>query len=371
MRLRIMNLYEKISILGPSAKYDTCGPKDFGETTDIPGVYHAKVGGSHVCRLFKVLQTNECNHNCNYCAFRKDRDTKRTVLNSNEMAKAFDKVYRKRLVDGLFLSSGIDSSPDNTMQRLIDTADILRGRMGYRGYLHLKIMPGVSESAIDQALNLSDRVSVNVEGANEEALKTSSPTKSLRNLLFPTLQTLDRKIKRLKELRHYGKRVKIPSVTTQLVVGAGNETDKEIIKMSNLLYKNFDLSRVFYSGFRPVKGTPLENNSAVSISREHRLYQSDFLMRFYKFDVSDIPVDNNGFLLSDIDPKQLWADNNPNFYPVNLNKADYWDLLKVPGIGPKSAEKIVSRRRSSRIMFLEQLKGMRLQLSKMQQYVVL
>ncbi len=366
-----MNLYEKVSILGPSAKYDTCGPKDFGETTDIPGVYHAKVGGSNVCRLFKVLQTNECNHNCNYCAFRKDRDTKRTALTPDEMAQAFDKVYRKRLVDGLFLSSGIDSSPDNTMQRLIDTADILRKRMGYRGYLHLKIMPGISEGAMEKALTLSNRVSINVESANEKALKISSPTKSLKNLLFPTLQKLDSKIKFLRELKSYGKKVKIPSLTTQLVVGAGEESDRDIIKMSSLLYRNFNLSRVFYSGFRPVIGTPLEHRNAVSVNREHRLYQSDFLMRFYKFDVSDIPVNSDGFLNSNVDPKQLWADKHPDFYPVNLNSADYWDLLKVPGIGPKSAEKIISRRSSGKIQFLEQLQGMRLQLESMRRYVVL
>ena len=175
-----MDLYQKISVLGPSAKYDTCGPKDFGKTTNIPGVYHAKVGGGNICRLFKVLQTNSCVNNCTYCAFRRDRDCERTVASPDEMAAAFDSAHSRRFVDGLFLSSGVIKSPDTTMTRMLETAQVLRAKYQYRGYLHLKLMPGVSRSCIRESLRLANRVSLNIESPTEEDLLTLAPEKNLK-----------------------------------------------------------------------------------------------------------------------------------------------------------------------------------------------
>jgi predicted DNA-binding helix-hairpin-helix protein len=247
-----MTLYEKISILGPSAQYDTCGPKDFGLTTDIPGVYRAKVGGGHICRLFKVLQTNACLNNCHYCAFRRDRNYSRTTATPEEMARAFEQAWSRRLVEGLFLSSGIDRHPETVMARMIDTAQILRKKYRYPGYLHLKIMPGVSSTAIREAISLANRISLNIELPNESEVTRLLPGKDLKKGFFYTLSLMKAE---LAKLRFIGKRV--PSVTTQFVVGAGEEKDTEIIKTTHFLYKNFGLKRVFYSAFRPVADTPL------------------------------------------------------------------------------------------------------------------
>lgn len=345
-----MNLEQKITILGPSASYDTCGPKDFGKTTKVPGVYHAKVAGQHICRLFKVLQTNYCVNNCQYCAFRRDRSTPRTTASPDEMAKAFINVYQRRLVDGFFLSSGIADSAESTMSRLLDTAHILRDRYHYKGYLHLKIVPSVSTSCIEEASKLAQRISLNIEAPSEADLAILSPEKKFKQGFFHTLSIIKNVI---------AKRIwagqKAPSLTTQFVVGAGSETDGKIIQTTHLLYKNFGLKRVFYSAFRPVLHTPLADKPAESLTREHRLYQTDFLMRFYQFKPWEIPLNSVGFLEESLDPKTAWAKQHPELYPINLNQANYWQLLKIPGVGPVSAKKIIQLRAERKIKSVEEL----------------
>lgn len=337
-----MDLYEKISILGPDAQYDTCGPRDFGQTTNIPGVYNAKFGGQ-TCRLFKVLQTNGCQNNCKYCAFRRDRNTPRVVATPDEMAIAFESAYRRHLVDGLFLSSGIVNNADSTMTRLIDTVSILRQRK-FKGYIHLKIMPGSSSSTIREAIRLSNRISINIESPTESSLSELSPEKNLKSGFFDTLFEIKKQINQAKFLG-----IKTPSLTTQFIVGAGSETDRDIVKSTNLLYNQFGLKRVFYSAFRPVAATPLEHKSAASLTRQFRLYQSDFLMRFYNFSPTDLTYDLFGNLSETSDPKTIWAQNHPHFFPVNINRASYFDLLKVPGLGPITAQKIISLRSQHQI----------------------
>ncbi len=358
-----MDLYQKISLLGPSAQYDTCGPRDFGLTTNIPGVYHAKVGGS-VCRLFKVLQTNSCQNNCRYCAFRRDRDTERTIATPDEMAQAFDSAFRRRLVDGLFLSSGIINTPDNTMARLIDTVSILRQKLHYHGYVHLKLMPGTSSSAIREALKLSNRISLNIESPTESDLHTLSPDKNLKTGFFNTLFDIN---KQIKQLKYFG--LKTPSVTTQFVVGAGEESDRSLVSTTHLLYQQFNLKRVFYSAFRPIDHTPLANKPAENLLRQNRLYQADFLMRFYHFNPTEISFDSTDRLCLDTDPKTLWVHHHPESFPVNLNRATYWQLLRVPGLGPVSAKKIINFRQRQKIISLRQLSHFRLQTTKLSPYV--
>jgi predicted DNA-binding helix-hairpin-helix protein len=362
-----MNLQEKISILGPNAKYDTCGPKDFGQTTMIPGVYHAKVGGSHVCRLFKVLQSNKCSNNCRYCAMRRDRNIKRVHATPDEMAKAFDMVYKKNLVDGFFLSSGIEGNSQSTMQRMIDTAHIVRDKYKYHGYLHLKIMPGTPEDYIEEAVKLANRISINIESPTETGINALSENKNLKSVFWPTLHTIKKKISLIHNQSHF----RPPSLTTQFVVGANDENDIEYIKMTNILYQKFNLKRVFFSAFRPVDQTPLENRKAVSTIREHRLYQSDFLMRFYRFKPSEIPTDEKGFLDETRDPKLAWAQTHPEKFPINLNNAEYWTLLKVPGLGPTTAKKIVELRSESKIKDYRYLENMRIQIRKIKKYTIL
>lgn len=360
-----MDLYQKISILGPSAQYDTCGPKDFGQTTDIPGVYLANLGGGRVCRLFKVLQTNSCRNNCRYCAFRRDRDCRRTSVAPSEMAKAFLSAYSRRLVEGLFLSSGILKNPDFTMVQMINTATILRGG-GYRGYLHLKIMPGSSIGVIAEALRLASRVSLNLESPTQNGLAALSADKDLGKDILYTLSLIKNE---RRKWRFKGK--KPPSLTTQFVVGAAGETDKDLIRSAYSLYKNFSLNRAFYSAFRPVPQTPLAQKPATPLIREHRLYQADFLMRFYHFTPWEIPLDKMGNLFATVDPKMIWAQAHPEVFPINLNQAGYWQLLKIPGIGPRSAKKILQTRRKQRIYSLSQLTYQRLQIQKMSAFICL
>ena len=265
------------------------------------------------------------------------------VATPDEMAMAFESAYRRRLVDGLFLSSGIINSADSTMTRLLDTVSILRQRK-FKGYIHLKIMPGSSASSIREAIKLSNRISINIESPTESSLADLSPEKNLKTGFFNTLFEIKKQISQAKYLG-----VKVPSLTTQFIVGAGSETDEDIVKSTNLLYSQFDLKRVFYSAFRPVTATPLEHHQAASATRQFRLYQSDFLMRFYKFSPSDLTYDLFGNLSETADPKMIWAQSHPHFFPVNLNRAPYYDLLKVPGLGPITAQKIISQRSQHQI----------------------
>lgn len=360
-----MDLYQKISILGPSAQYDTCGPRDFGQTTSIPGVYHAQFNG-HSCRLFKVLQSNQCRNNCNYCAFRRGRDCPRVTATSDEIASAFDSAFRRHLVDGLFLSSGIIGTPDTTMTHLIDTIHILRQRYHYKGYVHLKIMPGSSISSIREAVKISQRISLNIESPTESDLSTLSPDKNLKNGFFKTLFDIN---KQIRQIKFYG--LSTPSLTTQFIVGAGQETDRDLIATTNLLYSQFGLKRVFYSSFRPVADTPLSHLPASPLVRQNRLYQTDFLLRFYNFSPSDLCFDQLGNLLDSVDPKTAWANSHPEYYPVNINRASADSLLRVPGLGPTSVKKIIYLRQQHPIFSLNSLSMLRIQVPKISQYICL
>ena len=359
-----MDLYTKISILGPGAQYDTCGPRDFGQTTNIPGVYHAQIDGGHVCRLFKVLQTNSCQNNCRYCAFRTGRVCPRATATADQMALAFDSAHRRRLVDGLFLSSGLVSNPDATMTPMIDTISLLRQKYHYRGYVHLKIMPGTSDACIRQALKLSNRLSLNIESPTQANLSTLSPDKDLKNGFFSTLFRLK---KAISQAKYFGQ--KTPSLTTQFIVGATDDRDKDIVHSTALLYQQFGLKRVFYSPFRPVSDTPLSGRPPVSLIRAHRLYQADFLLRFYRFSPGDLCFNSAGLLDSDTDPKTLYARCHRELFPVNLNRASCWQLLKVPGLGPVSVQKIISLRSRQSLFSLSQLSSLRLQLKKITPYI--
>jgi len=361
-----MDLYQKISILGPSARYDTCGPRDFANTTNIPGVYHAKVGGNHICRLFKVLQSNVCKNNCKYCAFRHDRPCLRVTASPDEMAQAFVSAHSRHLVDGLFLSSGIVNNPQTTMTRMLDTTHILRHKFNYKGYIHLKIMPDTPVNCIQESMKLANRISLNIESPTESDLTDLSPDKNLKTGFFNTMFKIKKEIWKLKQI---GKNP--PSITTQFVVGATEEKDRDIIRATHLLYKQFNLKRVFYSAFRPVKNTPLQDKAPASLARQHRLYQADFLMRFYRFLPTDLPLDQNGFLSENTDPKTLWAEKHPEFFPININKATYWNLLKIPGLGPVSAKKIIQKRKFGKINSLSIFQNQHFQINKMKKYLII
>jgi predicted DNA-binding helix-hairpin-helix protein len=261
-----------------------------------------------------------------------------------------------------FLSSGIDKDANETQEKMIDAVRILRKKYEYKGYIHLKILPGVDDYLIKKATYYSDRLSINMESVSSHHLKKISNEKEfVKNLLKP-----------LKKLFHLNLEKPLKSgITTQVIVGSSDEKDIEILSFSYYLYKNFNLRRVYYSGFIPVINTPLENKNPCSLKRQTRIYQADILIRRYKFLPKEIPVDENGNLYLDKDPKLLWAERNKGFFPVEINKADFYQLIRIPGIGVKVAEKIINERKNGKIKYEETLEKIGVNLKRAGQFITL
>ncbi|MEO0141329.1 MAG: radical SAM protein [candidate division WOR-3 bacterium] len=326
-----MSLFDRLGTLVDAAHDDKCSEKSF----TLREFIHMAQTPRGSCPILKVAMTNACENNCYYCALRRDRDLRRTRLTPDEMARAFVELHRKGLVEGIFLTSGVRGGPIRSMDDILSTGELLRRKYGFKGYMHLKIMPGADEAQIEAACRLADRVSVNLEAPNPERLSALSPDKSFR-------EDLGRAIRRIKSIiERTGVR---SGQTTQMVVGAAGETDREILVTTEKLYKDFGLKRVYYSPFRPVPGTPLEWLPPEDPRRTARLYQADFLLRDYGFSAEDLPLDEEGRLPAGTDPKMAWAKAHPERFPVDLARADYHELLLVPGIGPKTAKKILQHR---------------------------
>ncbi|MCJ7625062.1 MAG: helix-hairpin-helix domain-containing protein [Anaerolineaceae bacterium] len=305
--------------------------------------------------LLKTGLTTGCERNCYYCAFRSGRDFRRETFKPEELARLFMQLYRGKLVQGLFLSSGITGGGVRTQDRLLATAEILREKYHFRDYLHLKIMPGAEKAQVEYAMRLADRVSINLEAPSTKRLAELAPEKSFQDELLQPLRWIEDI--RKNQPAHQGWNGRWPSSTTQYVVGAVNENDLELLQTTFYLHKMLNISRAYFSSFNPVKNTPLENHPAANPWREVRLYQASFLLRDYGFDFEDLIFDHNGDLHLDKDPKLLWAEQNIRQEPLEINRADLHELLRIPGIGPKGARKIISSRRQSSIQYIEQLKS--------------
>ncbi len=300
--------------------------------------------------VLKTMMTTACERDCYYCPFRAGRSrTRRITFRPDEMAEGFLRLARARLVDGIFLSSGIIGGGPRAQDKILDTAEILRRKHGYRGYIHLKIMPGAEYEQVRRAMQLADRVSINLEGATETRLRALAPGKQFWPELLQRLLWVD-EIRRRERIR--------ASVVTQFVVGAVGDTDLELLSISEKLYRQAGLSRVYYSPFSPVVQTPLEDRPRVNPKRAHRLYQASFLLRDYGWSVEDLGFGPDHNLRLDVDPKQAWADLHLREAPVEINTADRALLLRVPGIGPKSADRILQARRQGRITDLAQLRAL-------------
>lgn len=298
--------------------------------------------------VLKAMLTTACERNCYYCPFRAGRNkTKRITFSPDEMAKAYDTMHRAQLVDGMFLSSGIIKGGVTTQDKLIDTAEILRKTYNYRGYIHLKIMPGAEYDQIHRAMQLADRVSVNLEGATEERLRRLAPKKDYWTELIQRIQWISQ-LRRQERLR--------ASVVTQFVVGAVEDTDLELLQVSETLYRQFGLRRAYYSAFRPISQTPFAELAPASRLREHRLYQAGFLLRDYGWSLEDMAFTQAANLPLHVDPKQAWADAYLREAPVEVNQATRTELLRVPGIGPKGADAILNARRRGRLRQLSDLR---------------
>jgi predicted DNA-binding helix-hairpin-helix protein len=331
--------------------------------------------------VLRTLQTSACEKNCYYCPFRAGRDrTVRVSFSPDELAGEFDRMQRAGVVNGLFLSSGSVGGGVRSMDPMLATVELLRAKYEYRGYIHLKIMPGAEHAQVVQALRLADRVSVNLEGANTERLAFLAPQKDLKRELLlamrwvheivqeqgmllnsPARSSLHMPFARCAPIPHPGGGGsawpdRAPSMTTQFVVGPAGESDRELLVTADWLYRHLKLARAYYSGFNPVLDTPLAEAAPTSTLREHRLYQADWLLRFYDFALNELPFDQGGSLPSDVDPKLAWARQHLADRPMEINRASRRELLRVPGIGPRSADAILRARRQGRVRDLGDLR---------------
>jgi predicted DNA-binding helix-hairpin-helix protein len=360
-----MNTEQKLSVLADSGKYDlACSCKYDYEPGRVRGdagkwIYPSALPNGRKMHLLKTLLSNECVNDCTYCPFNCVSNTQRCTLEPEELAAMFSRLKSARLVDGLFVSSGVCGSTENTMAKIIAVAEILRKKQNFRGFIHLKIVPGASDEAVRQAVMLASRVSVNIEAPGPERLAKLSRRKDFHNDIIRTM----RKINEYKQFKK-GSR----GQTTQFVVGAAGESDREIVVATHRLYNGYDMERVYYSAFQnTASDEPAGDEGFV---REHRLYQVDYLLRKYNFDKNDILFDPEGRLDLNRDPKQVWADSHPEFFPVNINRAGRYELLRVPGIGPVGASRIINRRRNGGITDVSELAAMRVRHRLAGSYIV-
>ena len=358
------SIEEKLRILSDAAKYDvSCSSSGSSRKNTNNGLGNAAVNG--ICHswsadgrcisLLKILMTNYCIYDCKYCINRKDNDIERAILTPDEIVKLTINFYRRNYIEGLFLSSGIIKSTDYTMELMIAVAKKLRLEEKFNGYIHMKVIPGASRQLINEIGLYVDRVSVNIEFAENNALKLLAPDKKATDI--STSMGLIRKnmLENIEDKKIFKSTPSfIPAgQTTQMIIGASGESDYAILSRSENLYKNFDLKRVYYSGYVPINksGILVSTEQAVPMIREHRLYQADWLLRFYDFKADEILDEKDPFVNPLLDPKTNWAIKNPHFFPIEINKATYKELLKVPGIGVTSAKRIVMTRKYSTIRY--------------------
>ncbi|MCA9903750.1 MAG: radical SAM protein [Anaerolineae bacterium] len=300
--------------------------------------------------VLKTMITTACERNCYYCPFRAGRGkTKRVTFTPDELASALDQMAQAGHVEGMFLSSGIIKGSVTTQDKIIDTAEIVRHKYRYRGYVHLKIMPGAEYDQLYRAMQLADRISINLEAPTQARLEALAPKKEFTRELLNML-TLAAQIRR----EH--PREKLAGSVTQFVVGAVGDTDLELLSLSNQLYQQAGLKRVYYSSFNPIVQTPLENVAPTDPLREHRLYQASFLLRDYAWEVEDLPFIGEGNLRLDLDPKRAWAETNLRETPIDLMTAERSQLLRIPGVGPKTADAILRIRRQTHLTDISQLR---------------
>jgi putative DNA modification/repair radical SAM protein len=359
-----MDLAEKVSLLGASARYDASCASVSGDAYGAlvrDGVYQSWTeNGRRVC-LLKVLYSNVCRFDCAYCVNRASADRPRASFTVDELVELTTTLHRRGAIEGLFLSSGIFADVDIVMEKLIATARKLRTQAGFGGYIHLKIIPGADEKRIREAGRWANRISINLELPTDASLQKLAPQKSGR-VIFGAMGGISAAHAEAAEDRPRIRSTPAfaPSgYTTQIIVGATDEDDRRVMTLSGALYRKFGLTRVYYSAFRPVgqggwEGVPDSRLPLIPgppIVREHRLYQADWLLRFYHFSPEELFTGGSPNLDLSLDPKTVWALNHLDFFPVEINAADYEDLLRVPGVGATSARRIVELRRSRALSF--------------------
>jgi predicted DNA-binding helix-hairpin-helix protein len=350
-----MDALEKLKLLGPATCFEPA--EEVSNTGRVPSrsdgddnafIHNAVMPGGKRIALLKTLLTSACERDCAYCAFRQGRDFRRATFSPDELAALFMRLHKKGTAEGIFLSSAIAGGGPRMEDRLIATADILRRRYAFQGYIHLKIMPGAEREQIAAAMRLADRVSVNLEAPNAKRLARLAPHKDFDEELVQRLRWIE-------EIRRemVGRR---PSSTTQFVVGGSDESDVELLTTTEFLHRQAGITRAYFSRFSPVPDTPLEARPPTPPMREHRLYQASFLLRDYDFTTEELPFDAGGNLPLESDPKLAWARQNLSQSPMEVNTADRRDLLRVPGIGPVGVDRLLLERRRGHLRELTDLR---------------
>lgn len=347
----------KLALMGDATTFEPVGDQPQQEHRRVPFQSHSlaecitNVSTPQGKKpILKTMITTACERNCHYCPFRAGRSKmKRLTFTPDELASGLDTLQRAGQVDGMFLSSGIIKGSVTTQDKIIDTAEIVRNRYHYGGYLHLKIMPGIQREQLYRLMQLADRVSVNLEGPTQERLDALAPKKDFQRELLSMLQLAE-------ALRREHPYEKLAGTVTQFVVGAVGDTDHELLSMSNMLYRQAGLTRAYYSAFSPVVQTPFENLAPTDPLREHRLYQASFLLRDYGWKVEDLPFLGDGNMTLETDPKRAWAEMHLRHAPIDIMKASRQQLLRIPGIGPVGADAIMQARRIGHITDLSHLR---------------
>jgi len=376
-----MELLDKLTILADAAKYDvactSCGVSrkavkgQLGDTMNA-GICHSFSADGRCITLLKVLYTNACSYDCAYCINRRSNDIPRTAFTPRELAELVIGFYRRNYIEGLFLSSAVLKNPDYTTERICEALQLLRESYGFRGYIHAKAIPGTSDELLVRLGVLADRVSLNIELPSEESLRLLAPEKGKESTLGPMAfvrdgikaNYQDKQLSIVKRTRF------VPAgQSTQMIVGATPESDYQILKLSASLYKTMELRRVFFSAYIPVNADPLlPAGVETPLLREHRLYQADWLMRFYEFNVDEIIDEQEPFLDPLVDPKCNWALRHIDQFPAEINKVSYEMLLRIPGIGVRGAKRIVTARRHRSIRF-EDFKRLRISLKRAKYFI--
>lgn len=360
-----MSIYEKLQILTDAAKYDVActssGVERKGDGTGIgncskAGICHSFSTDGRCISLLKILFTNECIYDCKYCVNRSSNDVIRTSFTPDEICTLTMEFYRRNYIEGLFLSSGILKNPNYTMELIYAALYKLRHVCNFQGYIHVKAIPGADPILIQKAGFLADRMSVNLELPTAESLRLLAPHKSRKNILAPMRLVQEKSKENRQELTLYKSAPRfVPAgQSTQMIIGASPETDYQILRVAESLYQKFGLKRVFYSAFVAVnedKALPARTSDGPPLLREHRLYQADWLLRYYKFEANELLNEKNPNFNIFLDPKCNWALNHLEYFPVEVNRASYDVLLRVPGIGYKSAGRIVKARRFGSLGF--------------------
>ena len=378
-----MDVLEKLTILTDAAKYDAACTSSGGTRTSkkgyigntsssVAGCCHSFSADGRCVTLLKVLMTNCCVYDCKYCVNRRSNDTRRAAFTPEELADLTINFYRRNYIEGLFLSSGVLRNPDYTTEQMIRALRILRETHRFNGYIHAKAIPGTSPELVEQLGLLADRLSVNIELPSEVGLRTLAPDKSKQAILAPMRQIQTRNQQNKEELVKYRHAPKFAPAgqSTQLIVGATPDSDLHILRLTQGLYDKYRLKRVFYSAYVPVVEHALLPAKDVKppLLREHRLYQADWLLRFYGFRAEELLDDRHPDFDPRVDPKCSWALNHLDFFPVDVNTADYEALLRVPGIGVTSACRILTARRAGRV-HLEDLRRMGVVMKRAQYFL--